>query len=267
MVKASRLLAALVVVSTVAACADSDTAVVREGEPGWSEIEHPAQAIADRKNPVIVWAGTELVVFGGVRPTGETFVLELLNDGAVFDPSTNAWYPLPAPPFKAALQQPRGLWTGEILVVGGLRCGDKAFWESSGPTNCPAEGFDLAAYGSRSQHWDAIELPDELDRTPCGWLSGSTGTEVIIDQWGAGFWAIDSRTDAARKLSTPPFIAPSICSGDGWVISSGFLYNAEAPGGGDSPATSGSDLRSGQAPHQTSIDVDHGVTVLDAGGG
>jgi hypothetical protein len=76
--------------------------------------------ISGRSHAAIAWTGTELVVWGGVRTTGTDPEgaprLVGVEDGAAYDPATDTWRALPAPPV-AGMSSEHAVWTGDELVV------------------------------------------------------------------------------------------------------------------------------------------------------
>ncbi len=74
-----------------------------------------------RSQGVVVWTGTEMLVWGGSSTRGST------SDGARYNPATNAWTRIspkgaPGPRFS-----PVGVWTGSRLLVWGGQDGGYSF--------------------------------------------------------------------------------------------------------------------------------------------
>lgn len=188
---------------------------------GWSNLgDHPFE---ERWWPMVAWAGDELVVFGGDRRGSGDFEQVFLNDGASFDPSANEWRQLPEAPFEAELVRPDGLWTGEVLIVGGQRCGPSAEWESASPEGCEAPGFDLAWYDPAAKEWGHRDLPAELAAADCGGLLvGWTGSEAIIHAMACAgeqrLWSLDPAAGDAMDLPDPPIATDRVCAGAGRTV-------------------------------------------------
>ncbi len=73
----------------------------------------PNAPIAGRGSPVVVWSGTEMLVFGGatIDAAGEQPVL----DGAAYDPATDRWRALPPAPLSGGATV--GGWLADRFVV------------------------------------------------------------------------------------------------------------------------------------------------------
>jgi hypothetical protein len=69
--------------------------------------------VAGRGSPIVVWSGTEMIVFGGgtFDAAGEHPVL----DGAAYDPATDRWRALPPAPLSGGATV--GGWLADRLVV------------------------------------------------------------------------------------------------------------------------------------------------------
>lgn len=68
-----------------------------------------------------VWTGRQMIVWGGSDEITGDNLPGLLQDGASYDPASNAWTPLPPSPLAARYGQV-AVWTGEELIVWGGCC-------------------------------------------------------------------------------------------------------------------------------------------------
>lgn len=125
--------------------------------------------------PDVLWTGQEMIVWGGATNPGRPDLV----DGAVFDPATSEWQPIPRSPLQPG-QATRAIWTGTELVV----IGEKATvgWDPGSGTWRPvahglpppldprmtvAFGSDIATWTSEGlyvldagQDWDVMPDPD-----------------------------------------------------------------------------------------------------------
>ena len=98
------------------------------GPPGWGLL--PKAPIGGRAGHIAVWAGREMVVWGG----HSDFESDPFTDGAAFDPAARTWRMVPAAPLSPR-DDARAFWTGrEMIVYGGTSVegvilGDGAAWD------------------------------------------------------------------------------------------------------------------------------------------
>jgi hypothetical protein len=163
------------------------------------------------------WTGDELIVWGGVLPsTGSAH-----NDGAVYEPSENAWHPMSDPPLAGRVGHV-ATWTGDELIIwGGHRGGTGAR-----PTVRLQDG---AAYNPDTDTWRQIATPT-LSGGP-GYASVWTGTEMIVLGGNDGYLsytenglyeagAYDPSTDTWRTLEMPinVVVADALWTGEEVVV-------------------------------------------------
>ena len=122
---------------------------------------------ASRQDSVAVWDGTKMLVVGGDRVGGDR--VRYFSRGLSFDPSSNAWTPLP--PMAYPRTGAAAVWTGsQMLVWGGVTTASRA---RVAPPH--GEAFDPAA-GT----WTPLaESPLRGRNDP---LAVWTGTQMFI--WG-----------------------------------------------------------------------------------
>lgn len=136
--------------------AHADGAAYDPSSNTWSPLA--ASPLAARSDPVAVWTGRELLVWGGATTaeTGAAF-----NDGAAYDPSSNTWRSIrPAPVSPGARYV--GAWTGTRMLVWG------------------GQHAEAAAYDPATNRW--VRLP----RSPLSFIPQPTAvwTGRVMAVWG-----------------------------------------------------------------------------------
>lgn len=139
-----------------------------------------------------VWTGQRLLVWGGpsTLPAGQANVA----GAATYDPETDTWQELPAPP--VALSYAAAVWTGqEAIFWGGVVVNE--------PTGT-YRGTDGASYDPSTGHWRRLP-PSGLDAqsSPAAW----DGRELVAWSYGLTARAYNPATDAWRALPPPPLRA------------------------------------------------------------
>lgn len=146
--------------------------------PGTWRSTATAAAPSARDATFCTWAGDRVFVWGGRADScpgvqGGNFFMGC-NDGALFDPSTNIWMPLPSAPAEI-LGREFGtvVWTGRLVLIwGGLRN------DSSGALTYLGDG---ARFDPTTNSWSLIAAagaPTPRARHSAVW----TGTRMLI--WG-----------------------------------------------------------------------------------
>lgn len=157
--------------------------------PGATEVL-PQSPLQGRTDPMAVWTGTQMIIWGGSVPkptTGET----PFADGATYDPITRQWTMLPDAPF-AARSNAATVWTGtEMIIWGGSENGTSL--------------TDGAAYNPATNTWRTIPSVDLVAtiRPTTIW----TGTEMIVLEGFNGTprgAALNPTTNTWRTTATPP---------------------------------------------------------------
>lgn len=156
----------------------------------------PSSGLTPRVDPVLVWTGHELVVWGGLSFQWDT----AYGDGARLNPTTGAWRRLPAAPVPAR-GQAAAVWSGqEVLLWGGATGG--------APTGQVGQG---AAYSPTTNSWRTLPLsPLRARRMAAGvWtgrvfivVGGAAGPEMPVP--GPGAAAYDPATDRWATLPAAP---------------------------------------------------------------
>jgi hypothetical protein len=132
----------------------------------WSRL--PAAPIPGRYDPVGVWTGRELLVWGGHSgPHGAV----VHGDGAAYDPARRAWRRLPPAPLTPRTGA-AATWTGRELLVWG---GHDHLGGNTGVLHVAADG---AAYDPARGTWR--RLPPAPLAARAGATAVWTGREVLV---------------------------------------------------------------------------------------
>src|SRR5690606_18355807 len=137
-------------------------------------------------SPVSVWTGSHWIVWGGEwrPPPGDELVAR--NDGAMYDPETGTWEPIPLEGAPEAVY-PRAVWLGSEMLVWGIamnsdgKCVHRAALFDPGARTWRAMPFEDSPFTSS---WSPVataageQCPSA--RGPLVW----TGRELIV-------WAYD----------------------------------------------------------------------------
>jgi len=151
---------------------------------GWSEA--PGHSVTGRTFPIIVWTGSEYIVWGGEKPSEG----EWHKSGAAFNPSLGRWRDLAPSPLTPRSEH-AAVWTGtEVLICCGRQIGSL---NSAG------------AYEPATDTWRVIAQPPISPRfAEAVW----TGTEMIVFGGSGnsrGAAAYDPATDTWRTLADLPY--------------------------------------------------------------
>jgi hypothetical protein len=161
----------------------------------WSDLT-TFQAPSPRSGHSAVWAGDEMIIWGGAttgfpgKGIGET------NNGARYIPALNIWLPLPTAGAPAARKEHLAFWTGEeMLIIGG----NLSTGISSVGTNC-------MKYNPRLNTWIPMASVPGFSGAAAGvW----TGSEVLLHR-GTTLVRYNPRTDGwiSSRMSTPFSFSP-----------------------------------------------------------
>ncbi len=200
-------------IQDVAVPGDPDPTTGTSG--AWTPIA-PAP-ISGRTGAASVWTGSEMLVVGGTSatcPAGASCVGpdadDLVLDGAAYDPATDAWRPIAAPPVPILSFQ-RPVWTGRemVLLTPVIDLTPDGGAEFRGAQVVLA--FDPAA-----DRWRELATP------PSATLAGGivVGEKVLFwqddDSRGGGDWLLDPTTDSWTELAEPP-LPPSFARSYAWT--------------------------------------------------
>jgi hypothetical protein len=180
----------------------------RVGVEGWADVGD--LPLSPRTTPVLAWTGSELLVVGGERPGSRE--IEAVRDGAAFDPRAGAWREIAEQPVEP-LYGAGGVWTGEELVVVGIRCRGGV----DDYVDCDPGGYAVRRYRPDRDRWEPVELPAELEELgpgdPYPGAYGFVGDEAVFGLDGR-FWAFAPRSGRWRILPEPPRYQDLCVSGD-----------------------------------------------------
>jgi N-acetylneuraminic acid mutarotase len=200
-----------------------------------------ASPLAARSRAIAVWTGTKLVVWGGQATTtsGEA-VGDVLDDGALYDPVADAWYPIAEAPGGGRVSLgATAVWSGsEMLVFGGSAVDQGIAYDPVGNTwrvlpDAPIDARSRAASvwtGSEMVVWGGARFGD-----------GGTFERNFDD--GAAY---DPATDSWRLLPPAPMqaaVVDAAWTGSEVVFTPGYsgdpngIPNAEDGGGAYDPTT------------------------------
>src|SRR5262249_55090728 len=73
----------------------------------------------DRGANTAVWTGSEMVVWGGVAREVQAPGQIYLNDGARYNPQTDAWTPMPVSGAPSPRVYATAIWTGQAMIAYG----------------------------------------------------------------------------------------------------------------------------------------------------
>ena len=155
----------------------------------WDLIaDHP---VVGRTFPVVVWTGTEVVVWGGEKPSEGAWHA----DGAAFNPITGTWRDLADSPLSPRSEH-AAVWTGEEILI---CCG-----------RIVGGGVPAAAYNPEADEWREIASPGF---SPAFAEAVWTGEEMLV--FGGvggrgtsnlvGAAAYNPLTDSWRRLADLPY--------------------------------------------------------------
>ena len=174
----------------------------------------PWRAIANAPEPIAadrttVWTGSEMIVTG-INPGADGTFADSTEVAEAYNPSTNGWRLLPAPPETENYCRRDATWTGKEMLVWG----------------CSATAYDPA-----TNQWR--RLPDAPTRHG---IAVWTGRELI--GWGGGCCgdvsddgsAYDPATNTWRKLAAAPVSGQQSPVG-AWTGRELVIFNGRSPEG------------------------------------
>ena len=133
-----------------------------------------------------VWTGSEMIIWGGTSTSSNS---DLLNTGAIYNPSTQSWRAVTTTNAPAARNFHTAIWTGSQMIVWGGYKGNSQNHNDGG------------RYDPQTNTWSSISTigaPSARSRHTAVW----TGTEMIV--WGSNSdaGAYNPQTDTWRSVST-----------------------------------------------------------------
>ncbi len=187
--------------SDATAALKADGALFADG-PGWTML--PAAPITARQLPIAAWTGVEVLVFGGHNAT-------YLDDGALYNPTTNTWRTIPASGKKrqwsaAAADSMR------FMIQGGS--------EQGSPVG------DGSMLSLTSLSWTELPMAGSLSTAryaPSSWFDGQrlviwSGGEVVGSDlvFRTGGFVFDVSTNAWSELSSVGAPLPRVMGNAVW---------------------------------------------------
>ncbi|GAC1352172.1 MAG: hypothetical protein NVSMB1_12400 [Polyangiales bacterium] len=169
----------------------SDGARYKPATGTWSSMKAPPATFVARSLHAAVWTGSKMIISGGCIKVGGGYSSQchgsggaFANDAAAYDPLTDTWTLLPAPPttFDGRV--------GQAATIGGSSGSLAMFWGGENDLLAVGGSFqraDGAYYDTALDLWTAIPapadvvLPNPKRAFPCGW---ATATKLWI--WGGG---------------------------------------------------------------------------------
>lgn len=155
-----------------------------------------------RLAPAAVWAGNELVVWGGFRPSADATKRlqggEPRVDGAAVDPATGRWTPIPDAPLPPLGYDVTTVWTGDDVIVWGV---DQ---DTIGPGTTRSVG---ARWNPARRTWRRMA---EQSSVTLGQKGTWTGSRFIVTgigagaEWKAAALSYDPTSDRWEELPVPP---------------------------------------------------------------
>lgn len=181
----------------------------------WRAISDVA-APSSRHSHQAVWAGTQLLVWGGYAKGGYA------KDGGAYDPATDTWTAIPEASISGRTRH-SAVWTGTDLIVwGGL--------------NAQGALGDGARYAVASKTWTA--LPGSGPKARASHVGVWTGTEMLV--WGGTDtfdWFADGHhldiAGNAWKAATNTTNAPTLRESSTGLLAAGTMLVWGGWNGGD----------------------------------
>lgn len=190
------------------------------GDVAWQEVavvpekrSPGAMVIADGR--ILLWGGTTHAAdaamwvapkdFVGYPPGYQGFFGDARVDGAIYDPTTGEWTPIPDAPLPY-VSQPFAAWTGTELLIWGH---EYAFPSGPPPTTRGPVG---ARYDPKESQWRVMAPQHHVLYGEAAW----TGTRLVVVGTGADHRLHAASYDPARdewlELSDPPLATANVGS-------------------------------------------------------
>ena len=149
----------------------------------------PPGPLSARVGQTAVWAGTEMVIWGGYDDVANGSS-RVSADGAAYNPVANSWQPLSASPLTARAYT-LALWTGTaVMVLGGV---------PAVVTSTVGEYADGARLDPRRGRWTHIPSPDPVDGQHINWRM-NLQTSATMLAWSA--WSQSHQIAANESTSS-----------------------------------------------------------------
>lgn len=142
----------------------------------WSALS-TVNAPSPRSRHTAVWTGSKMIVWGGSARGGGA--LNVKNDGAIYDPTTNTWTPMTTVGSPTPREDHTAVWTGSRMIVFGGTIANIG--------NCVGIGScfvgDGAAFDPNTNTWtpiSSVNAPLARGMHSAVW----TGSKMVV--WGGG---------------------------------------------------------------------------------
>ena len=158
---------------------------------GWSRPTAKLDAPSARYGHTAIWAGKQLIVWGGRWGVSGGF----LGDGASYDPASDSWSgPISSDGAPSPRNGHAAAWTGRELIV----------WGGDGPAGYLGDGALYDPLFDRWRPMSSVGAPSPRETMAAAW----TGTELVV--WGgsaagaplADGARYDPATDTWRSMSS-----------------------------------------------------------------
>jgi hypothetical protein len=181
---------------------------------GWTELAEPPAAVDDAAT--LVWAGSELIAWGGCEGRGAQDSCASSDRGFSFNPTDGSWVEIPRSPIPGSHAD--GVWTGKEVI----------FFVAGG-----TQELDAVAYDPAEETWRMVASPP-LDHR-FGRVAVWTSSRVIL--WGGGDpndpsaregAAYDPSTDSWARIADAPYglnLASAAWTGREMVVFGSLLDN------------------------------------------
>ncbi len=152
-----------------------------------------------------VWTGSEMIVWGGVVPSGAT------QTGAKYNPANDAWIPISTNGAPIARFDHRAVWTGSNMIVWGGQT-------NSSPNNIDYETGGI--YDPQTDSWTSLPMAGVPLRRH-GHTAIWTGTQMSV--WGGRY---ETNTVTNTWLNSGGILVPSTSSWTGMASNTAPLARA-----------------------------------------
>ena len=173
-----RLVAAVALLAVPVGCASEDASFRR----------------VSRSDPVLAWTGDRVFVYGGA-PEG-AWEAPPLGDAALWDPSTEEYEAVAAPPFDLPLKPGAvAAAVDDAVVVLGTLCETPLVLPDNASYTCPPGSVAAATYDLSEDSWLVHHLPTALTASSDAFLQGigvTTDGRAVFSVDRQRLWAVDA---------------------------------------------------------------------------
>lgn len=168
------------------------------GSDYWTPTSSPPD---DRTGNVLIWTGTELIVWGGLAGN-------LVNSGERYDPVVDVWYAMTGANAPEARTEATAVWTGTEMIVWGGSAGSKTLntggrynpttdsWTETSMANVPLprSGHTAIWTGKEMIVWGGMALQNNIetggryDPSTDRWTPISMNHGLLPRKWHTAVW-------------------------------------------------------------------------------